>query len=157
MSTVVSISGTDYNLPSAGQSPPWGADLADIITALVAVANTVSGSADIINTSFTIANNTAVASNVTGAAFDTSLVRAFILQYSIYRYSTTTEMSEVGTLYGAYKSSAGSWELAQTYAGSSGVTFTITAGGQLKYVSTSFSGSSYSGKMKFSAKAYLQT
>lgn len=157
MSTVVTISGTDYNLPAQGSNPPWGNDLSDIITALVAVANSTIGAGDILSTSFTITNNTAVAAPITGLSFDTSIVRSAIIPYSIYISSSTTELSECGNIYITYKSTANSWELAQNYAGSSGIVFTITNSGQLKYTSANTSGTGYSAKLRFSAKAFLQT
>lgn len=157
MATQVTINGTTYSIPSQGDSPPWGDDLHDLLAALVDVANTTVGPGDILTTSFNVANNQSSATNVTGLSFDTSTVRSAIIQYSLYRTSSTTEMSEVGHMYVTYKTTAGTWELAQSYAGSSGVTFSITNGGQVQYTSTNFSGVSYSGKMKFSAKAYLQT
>lgn len=154
--SVITIAGTDYNLPEQGTNPPWGTDLSAIITALTAVTNTLNGPADILTTSFTITNNTPSVSNVTGAAFDTASVRSAIISYSLYRSSTTTEMCETGQIYLSYKSTAGAWEIAQYYSGTSGVVFTITAGGQLQYTSTNFGGSSYVGKMKFNAKSFLQ-
>lgn len=155
MATTVTINGSSYSLPNQGDSAPWGDDLSDIILALIAVSNDILGTADILTTSFNIANNQSSAANVNGLSFNTSLVRSAIIQYSLYRTSTTTEMSETGHIYVTYKSTAGTWEIAQSYGGSSGVTFTITNAGQIQYTSTNFSGTSYSGKMKFNAKAFL--
>lgn len=157
MADSVVISGTTYSIPVQGTPPAWGDDLNSLLQALVAVANTSAGPADILTTNFTIANNVSGATNVTGAAFDTSSVRSSIISYSIYRSTTTTEMSESGQIYICYKSTAATWELAQNYAGTSGVIFSITNGGQIQYTSTNFGGTSYVGKMKFSAKSFLQT
>jgi hypothetical protein len=156
MSTQVTLNGSTFNIPNQGENPPWGEELTDLLVELVEVSNSSVGTADVLLTSFTVANNQSSAANVTGASFDTSQVRSFIMQYSIYRSTSTNELSEVGHLYGTYKSTAGTWDLAQTYSGSSGVTFTITSAGQIQYTSTNVSGSSYSGKMKFKATAFLQ-
>lgn len=156
MAISITISGTTYSIPEQGQDAPWGEDLTSYLQALGAVAQTVSGTGDIGTTSFTIANNQSSVANVTGCSFDTATVRSAIIQYSIYRSSSTTEMSEAGHIYATYKSTAGTWEIAQSYVGTSGVTFTMTNAGQLQYVSTNFGGTGYVGKMKFSAKAYLQ-
>lgn len=156
MSTQVVINGSTYTVASQGTSPPWGDDQQDLLLALVQVAQNTVGAGDILTTSFNIVNNTSSAANVSGLSFDTSTVRSAIVQYSIYRTSSTTEQSEVGHLYLTYKSTAASWEIAQSYAGDSGVVFSITSGGQVKYTSTNFSGVSYSGKLKFNAKAFLQ-
>lgn len=157
MATSVTINGSTYSIPKQGENPPWGEELSDLLIALVDVVNSSSGSADIILTSFNLANNQSSAANVTGATFDTSQVRSSIIQYSIYRSTTLSELSEVGTIYLTYKTTAATWDISQTYGGSSGITFSITAGGQLQYTSTNMSGSSYVGKMKFTAKSFLQT
>lgn len=156
MSTQVVINGTTYSVPAQSQSPPWGEDLSELLLAMVSVVNSTSGSADILLTSFNVANNVSVAANVTGATWDTSQVRSFIMQYSIYRSTTTVEESQVGTLYGTYKSALGSWDLSETFGGSSGIVFSITSAGQLKYTSTNLGGTGYSGKLKFKAVAFLQ-
>jgi hypothetical protein len=157
MATQVTINGSTFNIPNQGSNPPWGEELSDLLIALVNVVNSTSGSADILLTNFNVANNQASAANVTGASWDTSQVRSFIMEYSIYRSSTTTEMSEVGNLYGTYKTSSGTWDISQTYGGTSGIVFSITPAGQLQYISSNFSGSSYVGKLKFKALAFLQT
>lgn len=156
MAITITINGSSYSLPSQGDPAPWGEDLTNILEALSDVANNSLGTGDILNTSFNVANNQSAVANVNGLSFNTSLVRSAIIQYSLYRSSTTTELSESGHIYVTYKSTAGTWEIAQSYVGSSGVTFSITNSGQIQYTSTNFSGSSYSGKMKFNAKAFLQ-
>lgn len=156
MSTSVTISGSTYDVPENGQSPSWGDDLHDVVVALANASNSASGPSDIPMTSFTVANNTSSVANITGASFDTTLVRSFILNYSVYRTTTTTEMSEVGVLYGTYKSTAATWDFSQQRGGIANITFTITSGGQLQYTTDNFGGSTYSGKMKFYAKSFLQ-
>lgn len=157
MSKLVTINGTTYTLAQQGDSPPYGEDQSDLIQALIDIANNVSGTGDILNTSFTVANNISSATNVTALVFDPAVVRSAIIEYSIYRSTSSTESSECGTMYVTYKSTAASWELAQVGAGTSGVTFTINASGQIKYTSTSLAGTSYSGLLKFRARAFTQT
>lgn len=157
MSTPVVISGTTYNLPVQGQNPPWGSDLSDIISALVTTINGLSGSSDILTTNFTIVNNQSSVANVTSLSFSTTAVRSAIVSYSIYRSTSTNEASECGQIYVTYKSTAGTWEIAQNYAGSSGVVFSITNTGQIQYTSTNLAGTGYVGKMKFKAITFLQT
>lgn len=157
MAITLTINGTSYPFPTSGDSPPWGNDVTNAVSAIVAVLNTLNGSEDILTTSFTIENNKAVATTVTGLAFDTSTVRGAVIRYSIYRSSTTpTELSETGTMYLAYKSTANTWEVSQVCVGSSGVTFTITTAGQVQYISTDIGSGSYVGKLKFNAIAFVQ-
>lgn len=154
--TTVTINGENFEVPQQSTSPQWGSELHDTVVALATAVESISGSADIPLTSFSLANNQSSASNITGASFDTGTVRSFILQYSLYRSTASNEEAEVGTLWGTYLSTASVWRLAQNYAGASGITFSITNGGQLQYQSTNLAGASYSGTIKFKAGAFLQ-
>lgn len=156
MSIPIVINGTTYSLPEQGQLAPWGEDLSALIEALANSVNTFLGPADILLTTFNVANNVTSATNVTGAAFDPSQVRSAILSYSIYRSTSSTEAAETGQLLLTYKTQASAWDLAQTFGSASGVTFTITAGGQIQYTSSNLGGTGYVGLMRFSAKAFLQ-
>lgn len=156
MASTITISGTNYSLPAQSDSPAWGENLSSIITALASVASNQAGTGDITLTSFVPANNQSSVANVTGLSFDSSLIRGAIIEYSIYRYTASSELSEVGNLYVSYKNSAGSAELAQTHVGSSGITFSITSGLQIQYTSTNMAGAGYTSKMQFRAKAFVQ-
>lgn len=157
MAISVVINGTTYSIPQQGENPPWGEDLSDVLNAIVTVLNSSVGSADILTTSFTVANNQSSAANVTGLSFDTTEVRSAIISYSIYRSTSLSELSECGHIFATYKSTANSWEFTPVGTGDAGVTFSITSAGQVQYTSTNLSGTSYVGKLKFSAKAFLQT
>lgn len=130
----------------SGTTAETSADDADLIliydnsgTALKSMtrANFLSGvggasAGDIEETSFSFADNQAVAANVTGLAFANGTVRSFDTQVSIVRASTY----EVYTLKGIQK--AASWEMSVESTGDDcGLTFTITAAGQVQYTSTS--------------------
>lgn len=157
MSIPVTINGTIYQIPEQGQSPPWGDDLTPLLQAIVEVINSTSGSSDILITSFNLANNVSSAANVNGLVFDTSQVRSAIVSYSISRSTSLSEFSEAGQIYVTYSNTLGSWEISQDFAGTSGISFSITNGGQIQYTSTNMSGTSYVGKLKFKAQAFLQT
>lgn len=157
MSIPVVISGATYDLPQQGQNPPWGDDLSSLILALINIANSSSGPSDILTTNFSLANNVAAPANVTGLFFDPSTVRSAIISYSLYRSTNSNEVSEAGQIIITYSSTAGTWELAQYDVGASGVVFSITNSGQVQYTSSNVIGASYSGKLKFSAKSFLQT
>lgn len=160
MATSVIINNETYSISQQGASPPWGTDIHDVINALVESVNNLQGSNDILLTSFTIANNQSSVANVTSLAFDTSVVRSAIIEYSIYRYSDAPiEHSETGFIFLSYKSIGASWEIAQQYSGTSGVTFSITSAGQVQYTSTDLGGTvgSRVGKLKFRARTFLQT
>lgn len=152
----VTIAGTSFVLPQQGDSPPWGDELSSILEALISVANNVVGTGDILTTSFALANNISSVTNITGLSFDTSQVRSAIINYSIYRSTNSNELSECGIMIATYKSTANTWEFSQYSVGDSNVTITLTTSGQFQYTSSNLSGTSYSGKMKFSARAFLQ-
>lgn len=157
MSVDININGTSYPFPVQGDNPPWGESLTTAFEALATIVATLSGTGDILTTSFTVANNIASATNITGLSFDTSVVRSAIVYYSIYRSTLTpTEVSECGQLILTYSSIANTWEMVQFGVGLSGVNFTITTAGQIQYTSTNLIGSSYSGKLKFNAKSFVQ-
>lgn len=157
MSIPVVINGTDYNLPTQGQSPPWGDDLTNIILALIDSAANVNGPGDILKTTFLLANNQSSAANVTGLAFDLSQIRAAIVQYSVYRSTDSNEESETGTMYVTYSSLNSAWSL--VIAGdvlNSTMVFTITSLGQIQYTSGNLAGANYTGRIIFAASAFVQ-
>lgn len=94
---------------------------------------------------FTVVNNQTSAADVTDFLIDPATYRGFVAEYSIYRNTTSTgatELSETGFLLGAFKTVAGAWFLTAGAATeeSTGVTFSITAAGQIQYVSTNITG-----------------
>lgn len=153
----LTINGTVYEYPESRDSPSWGEDATAWAQAVTDVLADVVGTGDILTTTATVANNISSATNVAGLSFDPTLVRASIVEYSIYRVTTgsgATEAVEVGTMYLTYKSTANVWDLAIVGATGAGVTFSITTAGQIQYVSTNFTGLSYVGTMKFRARAF---
>lgn len=152
----VTINGNTYTLNQQGDAPPWGEQLSDILLALIDVANTNIGTGDILNTSFEPSNNISSVTNVTGLQFDAAIIRSAIIEYSIYRSTNSEEGSECGTMLATYSSTDDSWEVARYSVGDSGLTFTVTAGGQFQYTSTNMSGTGYSGLMRFRARAFQQ-
>lgn len=87
---------------------------------------------DINETSFTAADNQAVAANVTGLAFANATVRSFEVILSIVRGATFAQYKLNGV------QGAASWYFSQTYLGDdAGLVFTITTGGQIQYTSSS--------------------
>jgi hypothetical protein len=153
----LTVNGETFDYPENRDSPGWGEDATAWAEAVTTVCSNVSGSGDILQTSATIANNQSSAANVTGLSFDPATVRAAIVEYSVYRITTSTgatERAECGQMYINYKSTAAAFELVVVGSGGSNTTFSITSGGQVQYVTDNQSGSSYSGTMKFRARAF---
>ena len=101
-------------------------------------------SGDIPRTSFTAADNQAVAANITGLAFANATVRGFEAQITIVRNTSYAQYS----LKGIQKSA--SWEMSQDYIGDdAGITFSITSAGQIQYTSTN---TGFTGALLFRAQ-----
>lgn len=105
-----------------------------------------SSSGDILETSFSLANNQAAAANVTGLSFSNSTVRSFDALVSV-AIDATTDLFEVFTLRGIQKGA--SWDMSQTSNGDASlVVFSITTAGQVQYTDANYSGF-VSGTVKF--------
>jgi len=99
----------------------------------------------------TIANNQGSPSDVTGLLLDKTSYKSAIVLCEIRRKTTTNEAITVGLLHLYYRALSDDWELIDELGGDpdDGVTLTVTAAGQVQYISDSMSGSSYTGTMKF--------
>lgn len=100
---------------------------------------------------FSMSNNQSSAASITNLSFSGSAFRGAVVQYTVYRYhSGVYEGSQVGTLYLGYRTNAADWKIDDIANGDLvGVTFTITAAGQVQYTSTNLSGSQTSFVMKW--------
>lgn len=155
------INNTTYNYPGTGEDPGWGDDATGWAEAVTGVLNTLLSSGDLLETTFNIANNISASTNVVGLSFDTATVRAAVIDYSIYRISSTNAsgQSETGQLFIVYDNSASSgnqWLLSRETNGDAGVNFDITDSGQFTYTSNDIGATGYSGVMKFKAKTLSQ-
>lgn len=153
------VNGQTYNYPENRDSPSWGEEATAWAEAVTDVLNNFVGDGDIIPTVATISNNQSSATNIAGLFFNTASVRGAIVEYTIYRNTTgigATELIETGSMYLGYKSVAGTWTLSILGTGGAGVTFSVLNTGQVQYTSTNITGSSYSGTIKFRARALTQ-
>lgn len=77
---------------------------------------------------------------ISGITLNTTNHRGFKLSYQIYRDSDTVELSQSGTLHITYKPNAGTFELADNFAGDdAGITFSAS-GTSLRYSSDTLAG-----------------
>lgn len=157
MPVQLTVGNNTYNFPIQGEDPQWGSEATDWAQAVTDVLATLLAPGDILQTTATINNNVAVATNVNGLLFDPAQVRAANVDYSVYRTSSTTlsGAAESGTIHLIYdnNASAGSkWTLSQRKNSDAGISFSITDTGQIQYMSSNIGATSYSGTMKFSAK-----
>lgn len=103
---------------------------------------------DLAETSFSLANNQIVATNVTGFAFNNAVTRSFRALVSIY-IDATSSLYEQVTIEGIQKGA--SWNISVNSTGdNSGISFSITNFGQVQYASSNYTGF-VSGVIKFRA------
>lgn len=106
-------------------------------------------------TLFTIANNVASPTNVTGLTLDGNDYSSAKIDVEIYRSTDTpTELMTRMELFLTYKPTLDQWDLTVNERGpdDTGVEFTVTTTtgiAQIKYTSSNLSGGAYSGTMKY--------
>lgn len=160
MTKSVILNNIPFDIPESGDQN-YVEELTDYLVELSNVLGTISAPLDIIKTTFNLANNISSPTNVTGFLFATASTVKFEAEYTIVRSTAGTTMTESGKLIGMQGSSG--WELARTdvlaqngtFDSLAGITFDITAGGQVTYTSTDLSGQ-LSGILTFSAKTLEQ-
>ncbi len=140
----ITINGTVIAFPDSGTDPNWAESVIQFAQTVESAFSLVINQYDISPQSFSFANNQSSATNVTNLIFS-SAVRGAIVNYHIKR-TTTTDLVETGQLLITYNPDASIgniYTLSQTKnnqgGSSSGVTFTITDGGQIQYTSTNVS------------------
>ena len=101
------------------------------------------------STTFAIANNVSVATNITDLTFNSTNVKASRILFDVSRRTDTQNVVETGEIFVAYDSEASDWRInTSSVFDDAGVVFTITSGGQVRYTSSDLTGASYSGFMK---------
>jgi len=96
-----------------------------------------------------IVNNQAVATAVTGLIFDKTDIKAAHIAFNLERKTDSINEQETGWLYAFHDSADDSWRVSlQTQGDEGGVVFSITATGQIEYVSDELTGTNYEGKLR---------
>ncbi len=160
MSTPIIVNNKTFNYPTDGNDPSWGQDASDWAIEVSNVLDTILAPGDILATTFNINDDTSVATQIQGLAFDSSLNRSAKIQYSIYRTSTdnpsgNAESGEIDIIYDNLAPVNQKWKMTQNKNGEAGVVLSISDLGQFFYTSSQIDTGSggYSGIMKFSAKS----
>lgn len=160
MSRPLVVNNKTFNYPDPGEDPSWGTDASDWASEVTDVLGTLLAPGDILSTSFNLADNVTVATQIQGLAFDPSLSRSAKIVYSIYRTSLdnpagNAETGEIDIIYDNLAPIGEKWKMTQNKNGEAGVVFSISDLGQFSYISTQIDTGSggYSGIMKFSAKS----
>lgn len=156
MSIPLVVNNTTFNYPEPGEDSGWGEDATGFAVEVAEVLGSLLSTGDILLSTFNVANNVSVFTDVNGLAFTAGLVRSVNVQYSIYRISTGSPSgnAEQGTLSIVYDNNAGAgnkWLLSQTAVGDAGIIFDITDLGQFQYKSSDIGAPGYNGVLKFKA------
>lgn len=157
MSKQLTIAGTVYNFPVAGESPNWGSEATETISAIVDALNSLLGPGDILQTSESIQNNISIATPINGLIFDPNVVRAATISCSIYRMSASnlsgySQVSKAFIVYDDNASIGQKWKMTIESNGDAGITLSINDAGQCFYTSSDIGASSYVGTIVFTAR-----
>lgn len=99
--------------------------------------------------SVAIANAQGGALPITGLIFDKVTIKAAVVAFNIERKTATQNVQETGTMYIGHDSADDIWRISDISGlDDSGVTFTITAAGQVEYTSDDLTGASYVGTVR---------
>lgn len=101
--------------------------------------------------SFELDNNLGVAANVTPLKFDYRDVSQVMVDYFIQRVHSGTESNEDGTFRLRYNKRANTWTLSNGPSGA-GITLSVTAAGQVQYISSNIAGTVVISRIVFRAK-----
>lgn len=105
-----------------------------------------------------IVNNTTTSANVEGLSFNSDKVSHAIVDYFIQRITTgggAQELVESGTLHLMYRPTSNDWVIYKasiTSMPSSGITFSISSTGQVKYTSSNITGTQKISKISYRAR-----
>jgi hypothetical protein len=95
--------------------------------------------------------------NFPTATFPSSGVRGAIVNYTVYRKTTTSTVTEIGTLQVVYNPDASPvWEISREFTGDASITFDITSTGQVRFSTVTIGGTGHVGRITYTAKALEQ-
>jgi len=153
MTKTLQIGSETFKYPVQGTNPAenWGEEASEWAEAVTDALATVQGPNDILTTEATLANNQAVAADISGLQFDTGDVRHVSIEFLIRREydSGSTVDVESGNIIGNYDGT--DFYISIDSVGDSGVEVTVDATGQFQYTSDDKS-NHVSSSIKFKAR-----
>lgn len=154
MAKTLTVGTEEFDFPEEGDNAGYGENVTDWATAVSDALSTVQQRNDITNTTAAILNNVSVATAISGFSFDTSEVISINSEFIITRTTDVPAVSLVESGYIEGNFNGSDWTIVVESVGNSGVTFDITAAGQVTYTSTNMTGTNYSGEIRFRAKVF---
>jgi len=154
MSVRVTIKGRPFLIPQRKERG-WGDEVTNWAIAISKAVDDLTVAGDIKLITVSVNNNQVAPIAVPNLRFDTVVNRHAIIDYAVYRIKGSDELSQAGQIYLTYKSSAGTWEIADNTVGDAGIVFTVTSQGQVQYTTTNLTDvGTYTGKMSFRGRAF---
>ncbi len=108
-------------------------------------------------TYFDLVNNQAVAANITPLVFDKRFTSYVVIDYVIQRMSSGADLVQGGILLAVYRPFSNTWSLVEYGTpgpSASGITFSITSAGQIKYTSTNMAGTVVLSRIVFRTRPF---
>ncbi|RLF65298.1 MAG: hypothetical protein DRN30_04240 [Thermoplasmata archaeon] len=152
MSKELQVGTSVFNYPENGDNAGWGEDATAWAEAVSDLLNTLQGPNTIPETTAVIVNNTTVATDIFGLAFNVSGggVLQVTVEYVINRVydSGASSTTESGVILGQYTGS--DFVISQDGIGDTEVVVSVTSAGQFQYTSSNLTNQT-SGTIKFKA------
>lgn len=147
------IVGNDsFEYPVEGDNPGYGESATAWAEAVSRALLTVQQPNDVPVTTAAIINNVTVPTPILGFTFDTSEVIAINGEYIVKRRTDSQNLVQNGVIQGNFNGQ--NWNITHESTSDAGITFDITASGQIVYTTTDVSGSNYVGEIIFKAKVF---
>lgn len=102
-------------------------------------------------TDFAFANNQSTPANVTGCLVSNSTNYAAKIDFLVRRNTASNEILSWVELYLVYSAASSAWQIVDDveHGASSGITWSVTSGGQIQYTSNNLAGTGYADTSKF--------
>src|SRR5574343_41563 len=156
MSFTITIGGTPIEMPSSGASPNWAPAIIEAFQAIESALTGVVGQYDVSPQVYTgDAQNPGTNIDLPSLSFANSTVRSAVINYSVYRTTSTSDAAEAGILTVVYNPNNGTnekWEMTREYTGDGSITFNITDTGQVQFTTATLGGTGHYMRIGYSAK-----
>lgn len=168
MAIPITIGNTVIDFPTSTNDPNWSPPIIEFAQAVQDALASVVGPFDVPPSIMNIdAYDTVSDQPVTDTvnpltfptvAFPGNGVRGAFIRYTVYRNSTATTVTEIGTLSVVHNpASTPVWEIQRDYVGDASITFSIDSTGLVKFSTTSIGGISHVGRITYVAQALKQS
>jgi len=164
---IITIKGTEINIPNSGASPNWAPAIIEAFQALADAVNSVTATFDVAPQVQNIdANNSSTNVDINNLSFPSSDVRAATVYYTVYRKTDNSgppdgqEVVEAGTLeinFNDDRAVTEKWELVRSGASDASIDFNITDAGQIRFSTTALTGTNHTGIVSYRAISVLNS